>query len=90
METLNEKIRNIIEEKVDATFSTYGISGTSEAAKEIEKLIIQEKISYLKEAKDLLDRAYKFNNSDMGWDVDYETWKENYEQLTTELNKLNN
>jgi hypothetical protein len=90
METLNEKIRNIIEEKVDAPFSTYGISGTSEAAKEIEKLIIQEKISYLKEAKDLLDRAYKFNNSDMGWDVDYETWKENYEQLTTELNKLNN
>ena len=75
---------------IQTLFSTYGISGTSEAAKEIEKLIIQEKISYLKEAKDLLDRAYKFNNSDMGWDVDYETWKENYEQLTTELNKLNN
>ena len=50
----------------------------------------KSEISYLKEAKDLLDRAYKFNNSDMGWDVDYETWKENYEQLTTELNKLNN
>ena len=95
METLNEKILNIIYD-VRCDTDNWGhcgginIESRKEAAKEIEKLIIQEKISYLKEAKDLLDRAYKFNNSDMGWDVDYETWKENYEQLTTELNKLNN
>ena len=51
METLNDKIRNIIEEKVDAPFSTHGISGTSEAAKEIEKLILQEKIDLLEEMR---------------------------------------
>ena len=89
METLNEKIYDILGRfsmgEIDSTAPTH-----KQATNEIEKLIIQEKISYLKEAKDLLDRAYKFNNSDMGWDVDYETWKENYEQLTTELNKLNN
>lgn len=51
MKTLNEKIRNIIEEKVDAPFSTHGISGTSEAAKEIEKLILQEKIDLLEEMR---------------------------------------
>lgn len=46
--TLNEKIRQAIDANVDAPFSTMGIDGVDVAAKEIEALILSEKIDLLK------------------------------------------
>lgn len=95
MSTLNEKIKKIIEGSV---YTDYFFNGEDEipsdyvekdeAALFLEVLVIQEKIDFIKDAEKLLDRAYGFNHEDMGWDVDFEDWKNKVKELTQQLKQL--
>ena len=47
------------------------------------KVCEQPEMTLLKEAAELLLRAYNSNNVDMGFDLDYEDWKEKYKSMAT-------
>lgn len=92
MSALNDKIRKTIEdnttvETIEGHYHVDEVDVTG-ATNALEKLILQGKIDALKEAECLLCRAYGFNHEDMGWDVDFEDWKEKYKELINQLKEL--
>lgn len=80
METINLKIRGILDWITIDSFSE--INGREEAAKEIEKLILQEKVDMIEKfAPEIKDK--KYTNPFIYQDV-----IKLHSELTTELNKL--
>lgn len=76
---LNKQILDIINDKIDAPFSVNGISGEFDAAKEIEILILNEKIELAKKILNDYQRNYNFVSDAVNGNIS---------ELTTQLQKL--